>query len=472
MGQIAGDCVDLNTENPLVAKYITDSYSKYINMGVDAFRVDTVKHISRLSFNNFYNPVLKAVGGENFYMFGEVCSRSAEVWYRGSTPALSSPFYTWKETKEYPWVYYSEEVQSTYDAASQVTLDKTFADFGNEKEYFDYRAEQEADMPHGINLASAKQNYNDNANDVDEKVVEGSTTQKNQPVSTNAFLIGNEYHEPDRSQFSGLDVIDFQMHRKFNTAKDAFGIAITNYDFENMKVNSNMVGGDYSYNDATWNVVYVDSHDYAPDRKDGYRYEGTVEDWAENMNLMFTFRGIPCLYYGSEVQFQAGLVIDNGRNTPLFETGRAYFGDYLEGEITASDFGVYEAEAGSAIEETLSKPLCQHLMRLNKIRREIPALQKGQYSLAGIKFSDMAFKRRYTDDSTDSFVLVTITGDATFSDIPNGTYVDAITGDSQTVTNGTLSVEAPGKANMRVYVLDTDLTPAPGKIGNDTDYLK
>ena len=102
----------------------------------------------------------------------------------------------------------------------------------------------------------------------------------------------------------------------------------------------------------------------------------------------------------------------------------------------------------------------------------MPALQKGQYSLAGIEFSDMAFKRRYTDDNTDSFALVTITGEATFNDIPNGTYVDAITGDTQKVSNGTLAVDAPGKGNMRVYILDTDLSPAPGKIGTDTTYLK
>lgn len=48
---------------------------------------------------------------------------------------------------------------------------------------------------------------------------------------------------------------------------------------------------------------------------------------------MFTFRGVPCLYYGSEIEFQAGKVIDNGPNTALKDTGRAYFGDHLEGEV-------------------------------------------------------------------------------------------------------------------------------------------
>ena len=116
--------------------------------------------------------------------------------------------------------------------------------------------------------------------------------------------------------------------------------------------------------------------------------------------------------------------------------------------------------------------MSQQLIRLNAIRRKIPALQKGQYSLGDIDYSDIAFKRRYTDDNTDSFVCVTITGKATFNNIPNGTYVDAITGTETKVTNGTLSIDAPGKGNMRVYVLDTDKTPAPGKIGKDTTYLK
>lgn len=56
--QIAGDCVDLNTENPAVAEHIVDVYSDYINMGVDGFRVDTVRHIPRLALNLMYNDQL------------------------------------------------------------------------------------------------------------------------------------------------------------------------------------------------------------------------------------------------------------------------------------------------------------------------------------------------------------------------------------------------------------------------------
>ena len=75
-------------------------------MGVDAFRIDTMKHISRLTLNNYIFPALyefaNKCGNPNFYMFGEVCTRVREVWNR-NIPALSAPFYTWKEEKQYPW---------------------------------------------------------------------------------------------------------------------------------------------------------------------------------------------------------------------------------------------------------------------------------------------------------------------------------------------------------------------------------
>ena len=40
---LADDCFDLNTENPKVYNYLIDCYKKFIDMGVDAFRVDTVR---------------------------------------------------------------------------------------------------------------------------------------------------------------------------------------------------------------------------------------------------------------------------------------------------------------------------------------------------------------------------------------------------------------------------------------------
>jgi glycosidase len=246
-----------------------------------------------------------------------------------------------------------------------------------------------------------------------------------------------------------MNVIDMRMHMNFGDALNAFG---------------NGKDSDDSYNDATYNVVYVDSHDYGPN-KSGERYAGGTDAWAENMSLMWTFRGIPTLYYGSEVEFQKGRKIDCGPSCPLSTTGRAYFGDHLAGDVKASDFSVVESASG-AVAQTLAQPLARHLQRLNQIRRAVPALQTGQYSTEGIS-GPMAFKRRWTSGTTDSFALVTVTHAAGFTGIPNGTYTDAVSGERRVVTDGTLNVAAPGKGNLRVFVLN-----GPGRIGTAGPYLK
>ena len=401
---IADDCFDLETENPTVYNYLVDCYTNYINMGVDAFRVDTVKHISRLTLNSVFVPAFKKAGGDNFYMFGEVCTKGHDVWYR-EHPPISCAFYTWAEDGKWANCW-------TNDLATNESL--------------------------------VKEHYTAH-NDMN-----------NQPTSSNAFLNGNDYHTPDYSERSGMDVIDFQMHWSFNSANQAFGTAL---------------GEDKYFNDSTWNVVYVDSHDYGPDECQTLRYNGGTDAWAENLALMFTFRGIPCVFYGSEIEFQAGKPIDVGPTTQLANTGRAYYGDHIEGNISAVDFTVFDKDSLSGeVKNTIASPLSQQIIRLNRIRQAIPALRKGQYSTEGCS-GNIAFKRRYTDSSTDSFVCVAISGNATFSGVPNGTYVDAVTGDVQNVSGGTLTANVSGKGNMKVYVLDTAKTPAPGRVIPNGDYL-
>lgn len=411
-GQMAGDCVDLNTENPVVAKYLRDCYINYINMGVDAFRIDTMKHISRLTMNKEFIPQFKEAGGENFFMFGEGCVLRNEVWNAGM-PGISVPFYTWNANKNKTDASYSWETLPTGAAK---------------------------------NLLMAKTHFEDNTEGI-------------QLTSDNAFLNGNNYHAPDYSKASGLQMIDFFMHHGFENAGAAFGIAKTE---------------DQYFNDATYNVTYVDSHDYGPN-SGGYlytRYSGGTAAWAGNFNLMFTFRGIPCVYYGSEIEFQKNKQIEpytNGNKAPYAESGRAYYGNHLEGSVSADDVGVYTASG--TVEETLNSTLSQHLMRLNQIRRAIPALRKGQYSTEGCKGESVAFKRRYTDSNTDSFAAVAINGGATFTGLPAGEYIEVVTGKTIN-SNGTITTDSIGEGNMRIYVLKTPSCEIDGKIGKDGAYLK
>ena len=420
--QIAGDCVDLNTENPAVAEYVVDSYSKYMDMGVDGFRVDTVRHIPRVSLNIMFNDQLmdaaKAAGKPNFYMFGEICTRYTSVWYRGHAEE-STPYYTWKESNS-KWA-------DSWNWGTSAT-----------------------DINDNMNLVLQHYLEEDNYNgDMDST----------QPKSDNAYLDGITYHGSDRSMASGMDAIDFQMHRMFGSAKNAYNFAVNN---------------DQYYNDATYSVMYVDSHDYAPEQPDETtRFTGGTQTWAENMDLMFTFRGIPCVYYGSEVEFKKGELIDKGTLISLENSGRAYFGDYLEGTVKATDFSEYTASG--TVADTLASPLSKHLSKVNAIRRAIPALQKGQYTASNtyVTGGDMSYVRRYTDDNTDSLALVSISSGATFKNIPNGKYVDAVTGDVKYVTDGTLTVPELAKANMRVYVCcASGFTGIDGQIGGDSAYAK
>jgi hypothetical protein len=80
-------------------------------------------------------------------------------------------------------------------------------------------------------------------------------------------------------------------------------------------------------------------------------------------NLLWTARGIPTLYYGEEVMFQAGKPQDiDGATMTVDQTGRAYYGEVLDNPATPSH------------------PLYQHIKRLNQIRKAVPALQKAPMS--------------------------------------------------------------------------------------------
>ena len=411
-GQIAGDCVDLNTENDEVAKYLVDCYGQFIKMGVDGFRIDTSGHISRLTFNHQFIPQFTALGKqyENkrlnkapFFMYGEVCTRGHEATYRGQAN-LSCYFYTWKS---------DESLMNQWDGSQS---------------FWDSQVLPEGSGPVGPQELCGKETFGDKK-------------------SENAKMINGAWHEPDYSEASGFNVIDFPMHYSYNTAKDAFRLGQS----------------DELYNDATYNVVYIDSHDYSPGPNDLNRFGGTDAQWAENLSLLFTFRGIPCIYYGSEVGFRRGVRIDPGPNGPLSETGRAYFGGYITGDVTATDFGEYKASGNVAA--SLNHDVAQHLIRLNKIRQAVPALRKGQWTTDGCKATGkngIAFKRA----TKDCYALVALNGGATFTDCPDGTYTDVVTG--KTYTGSTIEVEAPAtQGQLRVLVKDWK----DGKIGEDGPFI-
>jgi glycosidase len=76
---------DLFTEQPKVVDGMSDIYKKWVDFGIDGFRIDTVKHVN-MAFWQKFSPAMqaeaKAKGNSDFFMFGEV--------YDGNPAVMSS----------------------------------------------------------------------------------------------------------------------------------------------------------------------------------------------------------------------------------------------------------------------------------------------------------------------------------------------------------------------------------------------
>jgi glycosidase len=211
---------------------------------------------------------------------------------------------------------------------------------------------------------------------------------------------------------------------------------------------------DWIYGDPTTLVTFLQNHDVGPDNDFRYRFRGDQWMAAATYNLLWTARGIPCLYYGEEIEFMKGAPQDViGNDDTLDTTGRAYFGDHLSDE---------------RIGETQAHPLYRHIRRLNMIRRAIPALQKATMSQVQEWGSGMSFVRDYNDGESYAVIGLAIGGDqgVNVGGVRNGTYRDAVTGREVGVGDGTLSFTVRGNS-AGIYVLD-----GPGKIGDDEQYLR
>jgi hypothetical protein len=168
---------------------------------------------------------------------------------------------------------------------------------------------------------------------------------------------------------------------------------------------------------------------------------------AAAYNLLWTVRGIPCLYYGEEIEFMKGAPQDViGNDDTLDQTGRAYFGDHLTDE---------------RIGQTQSHPLYQHIKRLNQIRRSIPALQKGAMSHINEWGSGMSFVRDHHHGESYAVVGLAIGGDQGGQCRRHPQRCLPRCGDRHEIHagNGHLSFHVRGNS-AGIYVLN-----GPGKIG-------
>ncbi|GAB4033161.1 MAG: alpha-amylase family glycosyl hydrolase [Elusimicrobiota bacterium] len=177
-------------------------------------------------------------------------------------------------------------------------------------------------------------------------------------------------------------------------------------------------GGDYSlidevlkndgkYRDATYLVTYLDNHDKP--RFNGPEWDGSpasLEQYTDALNYYFTARGIPCIYYGTEIMMSGGNDPDN----------RKVLG--IEG-----------------IKSSKNSPVYLLLKRLNSLRRSSMALQKGkQYKIFSSR-DQYAFKRQYKGEEVFVFLNKASEDMPFIAKIPKGLYVDLYSGEKFEVKN-------------------------------------
>lgn len=348
---LAGDCIDLATERQNVKDYLIGAINRYLDMGVDALRIDTVKHVERDNLLEYVNAWKAHKPG--LFVFGE------------------------NLVKGYGW----------------------------------------GDLGGGDNGPSEIRPWW-------------------------YTRLGHDPRDPNSGGDSGFPQLDFGLFSTFRDTVSKGTFAGT----------AQILSMDWIYGDVTSLVTFLQNHDVGPDNDFKYRFKG--EDWmaAATYNLLWTARGIPCLYYGEEIAFMRGAPQDvEGEKDTLETTGRAYFGDHLEDE---------------RIGETQAHPLYRHIQRLNLIRRSIPALQKAQMTQVSEWGSGMSFVRDLSAEGSYAVVGLAIGSDqqVDIGGIRPGLYRDAISGAEQH-SDGQLSVQV--KANSAgIWVLD-----GPGKIGTDGAYL-
>lgn len=326
------DTPDLNTGSAILRQYLLDAYRTFIEMGVDGFRWDTIKHMSREDVLWFLD-AFKEINPDLF-IFGEVAQKRHELH---NVEEINPHWYTWRGA------------------------------------------------------------------------------------------VGN-------SEPSGLAVLDFYAMATFHM-------------FEKGENFSNVMAAaryDHLYANPTELVTFLDNHDFGPNNDWNRRFGGDAQNLTAALNFMWTWRGIPSMYYGTEVQFMRGEYADiqyGGHQRSIGETGRAYFGDQFE---DAPNHVVY-----------------QHIRKLNAIRRAIPALQKGSWRWGGNGGGNgVGIVREFNN----SYAVVGLAKDGTvqfnFSGIRNGVYRDAVTGHDVSVSNGSIQFTvAPSSAG--IYVLD-----GPGMVGD------
>ncbi len=309
-GPVLADLLDFNDENPGVLNWFTAIYGKYREMGVDAFRVDTLVWMKSDFWREFAAAMHK--GKKDFFIFGE-------AWTNDDFKLLSG--------------YTKLSPGDPMNSAMSV-LDMPLSSMGGWGRM--------------------------------EKVFKGG-----------------DYSQADE-----------------------------------------IFAHDGEYKDASYLVTYLDNHDKP-------RFNGgtadvapaSVEQYYDALNFYFTVRGIPCIFYGTEVRMQGGDDPDNRRML-----------------------------GAEGIKKAKTDPVYAHLKRLNALRASAVPLRKGTQTRLLAEPQLYAFRRDYGGETAAVFLNKDEkTARRMVAGLPDGSYRELYTGAKLKVKNGILEAEVPAHG-LKVFV--------------------
>lgn len=175
-------------------------------------------------------------------------------------------------------------------------------------------------------------------------------------------------------------------------------------------------------------MTFYDNHDMA-------RMNASDAGFINAHHWLFTARGIPVIYYGSEIGFERGAVEHNGN--------RNYFG--VEG-----------------IEAARTHPIRQGLIRAAQLRQRLPALQRGLQFNLKLEGDEAAFYRVLQTEDTNQTALVLLNKSAEPRAIALGQHLqpgewkDAESGEAIRLGSET-RIEVPANG-LRVLLWEAPLT--------------
>jgi glycosidase len=177
-------------------------------------------------------------------------------------------------------------------------------------------------------------------------------------------------------------------------------------------------------------VTFYDNHDMK-------RMGASDQGFIDAHNWLFTSRGIPTVYYGSEIGFMRG--------TKEHEGNRNYFGQ-------------------NNIEQAKQHPIHQALTRIAKIRQSTPALQQGLQLNVEFSGQQASFYRILQQDTIAQTALVLLNkGDqpADFvvdSYMQAGEWTELLSGNSQQLAEGQALQATVDPHSVAVWLRQGEIT--------------